>query len=281
VVKKIFTHLNPDLDAVVSVWLIKRFLPGWEEAKIDFVSSSLSIKKQSDNIDPNVLYVDVGRGKLDHHQTGKYLSAAQLCWDYIKKNRKKEKLSPLEQKAIQDLVEVTSEVDNAYDLNWQEVKQNRYQFYLHGLIDGLRGLAQTDFEVMEFGLKALDAVLLNLKNKIRAKEELKEGIEFQTPWGKAMALKSSNKQILWQGEVQGYVLVVKKDPETGGVQIYARYDSKVDLTQGYNKFKKMDPDSDWFLHAGKKLLLNQSSVNPKMQPTKLSLKQIIQVLKET
>lgn len=277
-VKKIVTHINPDLDAVASVWLIKRFLPGWEKAEVEFVPAG---RVKNVDADPNVLYVDTGRGKLDHHQTGEYLSAARLCWEYIKEKRKGKRLSPLEEKALDNLIEVVTQVDNARDLGWQEVNENRYQFYLHILIDSLRGLAKTDEGVINFGLEFLDAVLLSLKNKIRAEEELEKGIRFQTPWGKAVAVMSGNKQVLWRGEAQSYVLVVKKDPETGGVQIYSRYDSRVDLTKAYNKIRKLDPDSDWFLHATKRLLLNQSSVNPEMRPTKLSLEEIIDVLKKS
>ena len=278
--KKIVTHINPDLDAVASVWLIKRFLPDWEEAEIGFVSASASLEKQDGvDSDSDVLWVDVGRGKLDHHHTGEYFSAAKLCWDYIKKERKGQKLSPLEEKALTELVEVVTQVDNARDLYWKEVNKSRYRLYLHTLVDGLRKLGETDQEVMSFGLRALDAALVNLKNKIRAEEELKEGLIFQTPWGKAIAVESGNKHVLWVGEIQGHVLVIKKDPESGGVRMYARPDSKVDLTKAYNKFKELDPESDWFLHATKRLLLNESRVNPNMRPTKLSLKEIIEVLK--
>lgn len=273
--KKAITHINPDLDAVASVWLIKRFLPGWKEAEIDFV---VVTKVANVDADPNVLYVDVGRGKLDHHQTGEFLSAAKLCFDFVKKARKREKLSPLDEEVLKRVVKVVTEVDNARDLSWQEVKQDRYKFYLHTLISGIRGLAGSDQEAMGFGLKALDAVAFNLKNKIRAEEELKEGIRFETPWGQAIALESSNEEVLWEGETQGFCLVVKKDPETGAVRTYGHYDKGVDLTKAYNKFKKLDPQSDWFLHASKKLLLNQASVNPDMRPTKLKLEQIVKVL---
>lgn len=279
--KKIITHINPDLDAVAAVWLIKRFLLGWEEAEIGFVEATVSGEKMPGvDENPNILYVDVGRGKLDHHQTGEYLSATKLCWDYILESRKGQPLSELEQKAVNKLVEVVTEIDNASDLKWGETGESRYYFFLHTLIDGLRGLGETDTQVMEFGFRALEAVLLNLKNKIKAEEELEKGIEFQTKWGKGIGVESGNKQVLWQGEVQGYVIVVKKDQSEGGVQIYSRADSEVDLTEAYQKLKNLDPQSDWFLHASKRLLLNQASVNPNMRPTKLSLREIIDVLKE-
>jgi hypothetical protein len=274
-VKKIITHINPDLDAVTAVWLIKRFLPGWEEAEVGFAQASLSTERVAGVDDnPDLLYVDVGRGKLDHHQTGEYLSAAKLCWEYILKNRKGEKFSELDQKALERLVEVVTEVDNARDLNWEEAGKDRDRFYLHNLLDGLRGLAASDQEVMGVGLKMLEAVLGNLKARVRAEEELKKGEEFTTPWGKGIAMETGNKQALWEGEVRGYVLVVIKDPETGGVRIHALPSSEVDLGDVYDKIRKLDPQSDWFLHASKKMLLNQASV-VQMQPTKLSLEEII------
>ena len=121
---------------------------------------------------------------------------------------------------------------------------------------------------------------LLLKNKIRAEEEIKKGTEFKTPWGKALAVESGNDLVTWEAEKKGYCLAVRKDPKTGAVRIYARHDSRVDLTRAYNKFKEMDPSSDWFLHATKKLLLNESN-SKAMRPTKLSLEQIMAVLAES
>jgi len=278
--KKIITHINPDLDAAAAVWVIKRFLPGWEEAEVDFIEATADGEKiPGVDSDPEVLYVDVGRGKLDHHQTNYYLSATRLCWDYVLEQREGQPLKEIEQEAGKRLVEVVTQVDNAKDLNWKEVGETRYYFYLHILIDGLRGLGESDQQVLEFGFRALDAVFLTLKNKIRAEEDLKNGIKFQTKWGEGIALESANKRVLWEGEIQGFVLVVKKDPKSGAIQIYARPDSKVNLTAAYQKIKKIDSSADWFLHASGRLLLNESSVNPNMRPTKLTLEQIIEVLK--
>jgi hypothetical protein len=278
--KKIITHINPDLDAVASAWLIKRFLPGWENAEIGFVEATASTEKMV-GVDqsPDILFVDVGRGKLDHHQNSGYLSATKLCFDYILEIRKNQPLSLLEQTVLEKIVEVVTQIDNASDLKWEEIFQARYQFYLHTLIEVLRGLGENDSQVIEFGFRALDAILLNLKNKIRAEEELKNGIEFQTRWGKGIAVESGNKHVLLVGEILGYAIVVKKSPKRGGVQIYSRPDSGADLKEAYEKVKKMDPQSDWFLHATHRLLLNEGSVNPNMRPTKLSLGQIIEVLK--
>jgi len=279
--KKIITHINPDTDAIAAVWLIKRFLPGWEEATIGFTKAGGDNKKIA-GVDENadILYVDVGRGKFDHHQSGEISSATKLIWKYIQKQTLGTGFKETERLAIQELVEVENEIDNARDLKWPEIYQPRYFFYFHLIVDGLRGCGESDQQVMEYGFRTLDSILLNLKAKIKAAKELKKGIVFATPWGKGIGVETGNKQVLFRGEVGGYVVVVKKDPKTGGVQIYARWDTRVDLTNAYNQYKQLDRQSDWFLHASKKLLLNQASVNPDMRPTKLTLEQIIAVLKK-
>lgn len=276
--KKIVTHINPDLDAVTAVWLIKRFLPGWEEAEIDFCEAQSTIDGKPVDSNPDILHVDVGMGKLDHHQTEEITSATKLCFDYLKQQRKGQSLKELDEKALVQIIEVVTEADNARDLNWPETETSRYDFYLNSIIAGIRGMAGSDEEAMTFGLKGMDAVFHQIKKSIDAREELKKGVKFESQWGKGIAIETGNDNVLWEGEKKGFCLVVRKDPETGGVRIYARYDTKVDLTKAYNKFKKMDPDSDWYLHQSKKLLLNMSS-GKKMTPTKLSLNQIIEVLK--
>jgi hypothetical protein len=82
----------------------------------------------------------------------------------------------------------------------------------------------------------------------------------------------------------GYVVVIRRDPRKGYVRIKARpneseHSKGVDLTLASEKLSKMDPTATWFLHVSKKMLLNGTPKNPKMRPTKLSLNDIIEVLK--
>lgn len=276
--KKIVTHINPDLDAVVSVWLLKRFLPGWKEAEVDFCEAGETFEGQAVDSNPNILHVDTGLGRLDHHQLEEVTSAAQLCFDFIKKERKGQSLKKLDEKALVQIIKVTTEVDNARDLKWPETEESRYNFYLQSAIAGIRGMAGSDEEAMAFGLKSMEAVFHQIKKSLDAQEELKEGTEFKTPWGKAIGVETGNDSVLWEGEKKGYCLVVRKDPDEGGVRIYARFDTKVDLTDAYNKVRKKDPGSEWYLHQSKKLLLN-AATSHEMKPTKLSLKEMIEVLK--
>jgi len=276
--KRIVTHINPDLDAVASTWLIKRFLPGWENAEVSFCQAESTFENKAVDSDPDVLHVDVGLGKLDHHQRNDFTSAIKLSLDFLLEKRKTEEISSLDLEALKLIAETVNEIDNARDLNWPEVKNQRYEFYLHSLLNGLRGLGKSDIEVVDYGFLGLDALLRNLKAGIKARGEIKEGVEFQTPWGRAIALKTGNEFFLWESEKMGYILAVKKDPEDGGVRIYARSDSKVNLKNAYLSFKEKDKEGEWFLHASGRLLLNGSRVK-KMKPTKLSLEEVIEVLK--
>jgi hypothetical protein len=276
--KKIVTHINPDLDAICSVWLIKKFLPGWQEAEINFVPAESTLDNDPVDSNPEVLHVDVGLGKLDHHQTKGFLSASKLVFDYLLKVRLNEKLSPLEEESLKLIVEVANDVDNARELTWEEIKKPRYRFYLHDLFLGLRSLGSTDMETMEFGLRSLEAILNNFKSQLKAQEEIKKGCKFETPWGQALAMETGNEAVIIEGEKEGYCLVARKDPKKGGIRIYALPDSKVDLQKTYDWLKENDSEGEWFLHSSHKLLLNESRVKP-MMPTKLSLEQIMEVLK--
>lgn len=276
--KTVITHVNPDLDAITSVWLIKKFLPDWQDAKVKF-TQAIDNSDPLVDADPEVLYVDVGRGKLDHHQTADYLSATRLVFDFIKQQRKGQVLSPSDQEALQVMVETVTEIDNACDLSWPESKDFRSEFYLHWLLSGLRGTGKTDPQVVKFGFLSLDVILHNLKVRIEAQKEIKQrGKEFETPWGKAVALETGNESTLREGEKVGYVLVIKRNPDKGGIRIYARHDSPVNLKNVFTKLKKIDNDGDWFLHASGRILLNESRTK-EMKPTKLTLEQVVEVLK--
>lgn len=277
--KIIVTHINPDLDAIGSVWLIKRFFLGWENAAVSFVPAGKTLNDQPADSNPDVLHVDTGLGQLDHHQINKITSATKLTWEYILKKRKGEKMGVIEEEAVERIVEVATEIDNARDLVWPEIRQDRFEFYLHKLIYGIKRNIPDDNQLVEQGLILLDGLMRSFKDKIAAEEKIaKEGIKFKTAWGQALAVESGNESVLWEGEVRGFVLVVKYDPEfPNRAKIYARFDSQVDLTSTFKKFKEVDPEADWYLHQSKKLLLISS--DPKARGTSLDLNKIIEVLK--
>ena len=85
--KTIVTHIGPDLDAITSIWLAKTFLPAWEEASLAFVPAGSTLEGKPPDDNPEILHVDTGFGRFDHHQTNADTCASILVYEEIKKTR--------------------------------------------------------------------------------------------------------------------------------------------------------------------------------------------------
>ncbi len=275
--KIIVTHMRPDLDAVASCWLLQRFDPDWSQAEIRFVSAGSRYQSQADE---EVVHVDTGGGKFDHHQAGsedhKLTSAAKLVFDQKISSRL---TKPEDRQAMARLVDLIVEIDNFRELNWPEADADRYDLGLAEIINAWTQIYPKDHQrVVTLGYMALDAVFLVFKDKVRAEVQIKASQEFMTPWGLGLAVVSGNTYIEHLAQKQGFVVVVKQNPDKKNIRIVARWDKQVDLTPVYDKLSQKDPDSTWFLHASKCMLLNGSRSNPNMKPTKLSLEEVVKII---
>lgn len=264
------------MDALTSVWLIKRFQSGWEEAEVKFVPAGRALEDKPPDENPQVIHVDTGLGKFDHHQDRSRLPACARVLEALKE--KEEKF--LAGEVLERLVKVVVEVDLGNQIHWPESRTDRYEFSLDGAIGGLKKHGLPDSKLVEIGLVLLDGVYMALRCKIKAEKILKDGLVFETKWGKGLAFETENDMVLELGEKKGYSVVVRKDPQRGSVRIYARNDRGVDLTSVFEVLKEKDQEATWFLHQSKCLLLNGSSKNPAMRPTKLSLGKVVEILKE-
>lgn len=299
--KIIVTHNSPDIDNVTSTWLIIRFLQGWQDAEVKFVPAGTKLQggrleAPSGEGDPierigenEIITVDTGLGPLDHHQTkSDKVCAATLTWDYVRKNGQmfenqdeSSKVQDREQ-AISRIVNIALDDDHFKQVFYPDANADYLDSTLPELLDGAK-LEKPDDDnfVMDYGLTSLDLLLHKMENKIWAEREIKDNAkEFESIWGKALAAETINDDVIKVGQKMGYVLIVRKDPRKGYIRIKASPAAEVDLTQAYEQLSKMDPDATWFLHVGKRMLLNGTTKNPKMRPTKLSLDAIINVLKK-
>ncbi|NOY14967.1 MAG: hypothetical protein GXP43_02005 [bacterium] len=276
----IATHINPDLDALAACWLIKRYWNEWGDAEIKFVpAGSLYTGSKGEE----VVHVDTGGGEFDHHQAGgvgRLSSAAELVF---KKRVKTIKwLKDTEKEALRRMIQVITEIDNFRELTWPGASEDRYDFGLHEIVNAWSGMYADDSQrVVAMGFAALDAVLVVFKNKVRAEGQIKEkGWEFESKWGKGLAIESGNSYIEHLAQKMGYVVVVRRHPKKGFVRITARWDKDVDLTEVYERLKNKDPRATWFLHASKCMVLNGARSNPKMTATKLSLEEVVGEISE-
>jgi hypothetical protein len=272
--KTIVTHYSPDFDGIPAIWILKRFHSHFSDAKVVFIPAGETFQNKTPGENPDVLYVDTGGGPFDHHETTEYTCSARLVWEWVKKEQK------IEDQAVERLLEVITLYDHAKEIEWKDASHDKYEFMLPTLISGWKILYPGQYEkVVELGLSAMDGAYAAMRSKIEAEEILEEGIIFETKWGRGIGVETKNETTLQLGEKLGYSLVVKKDPRRGNVRIYARADRGVELRQAYERLQKLDPQAGWFLHVSGCLLLNGSAKNPRMNPTKLSLEEVIEVLK--
>lgn len=283
--KTIVTHLAPDVDAITSVWLLRKFLPGWEEAEVKFVSAGKTLDNEVVDSRPDILHVDTGMGMLDHHQTAEDTCAAKRVTEYIAKIYKKERIKGRKtyfpDEALERMVEVVNDIDHFREAYYPNPLADFYDFGLVAIFDGWKMILSDDYhKMLDLGLLALDGIYKNFQNKVWAEKELKEGIVFASKWGKGIALVTLNDEVVRIGQKMGYVIAVRKDPKKDYVRIKALPESKVDLSASFVRLKKLDKEATWFLHAGKKMILNGSIKNPESRATKLTLREVVDVLKK-
>lgn len=300
--KIIVTHTSPDWDAITSVWLLKKFLSGWNDAEVRYVPAGNRLSGQPDPSttkykgedpiervgDNEIIHVDTGLLPLDHHQVqDKTVSAASLVWDYVREQiAHASHLTPEHDQAISRIVKVVVDTDHFKEVFWPEAKEDRFEFSFLGVLDGLKLIKPgQDQEFMDFGILYLNALTAQFENRIWAEKEIdQKGIKFDTRFGPGIGFETINDTVLKLSQKMGYVMVIRKDPRKGYVRIKTlpgtEENKGADLTLAYEQLKKQDPDATWFLHISKKMLLNGSPKNPKMRPTKLHLKEIIKVVEK-
>lgn len=268
--RTIITHINPDLDGIPAIWLLKKYDPAYKDAEVRFVPAG----SRWEEGDPEfTTHVDTGGGIYDHHDSDEFTCAAKLVWEDLKKR------FSLQDEAMDRMIEIITQYDHAHENLWPEPNSDRYDFSLYSILTGWKMLNPSKYyEYIEWTIPALEAIHKVLQEKVLGEKALKEGKEFECPWGKAIVCETYNDSVLDIGMKQGYALVIRKDPVKGLVRITGSTPHGVDLTKAYESIVELDPTADWFLHASKVLLRNGSSRNPTMKPTKLNLDKIISLI---
>lgn len=277
--KIIVTHISPDFDGIPAIWLLRKFHPEYKNARVELVpAGSNTYNNQPVDSDPDVLHVDVGGGKFDHHHSNDFTCGAQLVYEWLVK----EGYIEAEDKALARIVQVITEIDHAWDsYKWPEPASDRWEFSLHNVLSGLKmAFPKQTEKYLEWTQDSLDAVYLLMKSKVKAEEEVEAGVKFKTRWGEGVAVVTKNDGVMDVGIKGGYALVVRKDPEEGYVRVTGSNSHKVDLTKAYEQVCKKDSAGNWFLHASRVLLRNGSTRNPTMKPTKLTLEEVLGVLEK-
>ena len=182
--------------------------------------------------------------------------------------------------ALEHLVQFVTEIDNFGEVHFPEPTNDRYSFSLHEFIYPLRGQLSSDKELVNMIFLVLDSILFTIKNSIQARTDIKNGLIIKTHWGKSIVMETKNEGAVKYALKSGYEMVVRRDPITHHIRIKTQPSKKYDLTLLYKKMLDVDPNATWFLHISKNMLLNGSSKSPDSVPSSLSLKRLIEILRE-
>lgn len=274
--KIIVTHLSPDLDALASVWLIHRFKPRWKHADVQFVSAGRTLNDMKPDSDSQIIHVDTGLGKYDHHHTSALTCAARLVLDDL---IAQEAIKENDREALERLVDVVTRYDHFQEVMLADPDDDMHVFSIAYMIFGHRinqGYAHRLVEITE---ECLDGIFQYMKNKVNAEKALTEGHEMKTYWGTSLILETDNDKAMKVAFTKGYDLVVRYSPHYKNVSIKVHPNSKKNLKKLYEKIIANDSEAQWFYHASGRMLLNASTKATKEKVTKYSLKEIMALIK--
>lgn len=273
--KTIVIHIGPDQDAIASIWLVKMFWPGWEEAGFAFVPAGTTLNEMAPDSNPEIVHVDTGFGKFDHHQSDADTCAAKLVYEEIVRISGPDP-------ALERMVVHINDIDHFREVFFPNPTDDVWSFSLATQIDGWRLIhSENPIKIVELGMQSFDAIYKVMQNKIWAEKELKDkGVVFDTKWGKGVAVETVNDEVVHEAQKRGIAIVVRKDPKKGYLRIKSLPLPQIDLSELYERLKKDEPDATWFLHASHHMVLNGSAKNPKMRPSKRPIQEIVEVIKE-
>jgi len=278
--KTIVTHRHPDLDAIMGIWLLTRFDPNhYGNAELAFIPGSTTYQNQVVDSDEEVIHEDVGYGKYDHHQEGRYgTCAAELIWqDLITEGL----ASPTDQ-ALKAMVEHTRAIDLFEDCVWPEAREARFAFSLSEIIPALHRLQKYDDEaVVQMSLVQLDGVYQKLKDWYQSQRGMKTGIEFQSRWGRGIAVENGADDLHKVAQRAGYEIVVVGDLKRGYLGIKTKPGNKESLRALYDKIMTLENSDEWFYHnSGQMLLYGSDKGSRPAEPPKLTVSQVVKLIQE-
>lgn len=264
----IVSHIWPDLDSIASVWLLKRF-GGYADAELAFIPTGTTLDGKPADSDPDVIHVDTGRGRFDHHQEevhGHHVCSAKLVLRSVK---------PEGDCALERVIEYVTQHDNGLIEPWLD--NDRWGW--GGLMRGLNLHSPDDpRKVMDAMLPIMDGWYAWARELEEVDRQIENRLEFDTPWGKGAAFEGDLGGIRGYSFRRGAVIFVRRTTQ-GWIGIEGRVRENIDLTPVYRHLREIEPDADWFLHASKRLLLCGSWKSPAIRPSSLSLLEVMEILK--
>lgn len=270
--KILITHINPHLDDITALWLFLHFHSEFKEAEIKFISQygNKTWDGKAVDSDPDIIHLGVGRGMFDEHRGLPDESSTSLVWKWLGEKN----LWPKEElfkKAVDKLVEQVRLEDTGHFI------QGR--FGLPSVISGGNIFYRDSLKVSQMIFPTLDCLAEFLKTQVVLDRDWVKRVEFETRWGRGMALESPARPFDYAYQL-GFTIAINLHPIKGWKSIRANSQKDIDLTSVYEKLKKIDPETDWYFHHSKRMIINGGDVAPEAKISKLSLKELIEAVSQ-
>lgn len=262
----LITHINPHLDDILGIWLLKKYNLSFKDSEVEFISAEKGNAGLFDTEDR--IHIGVGRGKFDEHKEGMTTCAGSLVYEHLKNEGKIPKDETV-QKALEKLIEWNLLIDTG-----KSPSETFDEFSVQSFIRVNIG-EDSSKKSVELGREILDRILEVLKKKEQSILDWEKREEFEGKFGKGYAVKSEtiNREFCREQDGDLYLMF---DPKHKSVQYFAPVK---DIAEIYEKVKKLDPEASWFLHQSHHMVICGSSSAPDSKPTKLSMEELIEAAK--
>lgn len=275
--KLIVTHIHPDLDAIMSAWLLVRFDQSrYGDAKLEFVPAPHTYKDLPPDNDPDIVHVDVGGGKWDHHKPGGFATcASRLVYeDLIAEGL----VSPTDE-ALKEMIAFAYDIDTFADCYWPGTDHPRMAFMLHEVIPALHRMQTHDNEaVARMVFVYLDGVYQRLKDWQKGKEAVYEGDEFESAWGKGVVVKTGADDVSKVAQKMRYSIVVIEDTKHGYLKIKTAPGVTLSLEGLYAKIAEREDKNRWVYHNSGHMLFSGSDKGEKKEKSILTASDILEMI---
>ncbi|HWQ12848.1 MAG TPA: hypothetical protein VNL77_08610 [Roseiflexaceae bacterium] len=256
-------HLAPDLDCLTAIWILVRF-GGASGAELQFVPAGATLAGRPPDADPQVVHVDTGGGRFDHHRPG---AQATCAADLVRRA-----VAPRDA-ALARMVAQVCRLDNA-----TAPPGDQGCFGVGALVSGYTLLfPERPHQVAQAMLPNLDAWYEHEARQLRLEAAFERRLEFETRWGLGIAMESADGGSSRLAYGRGAVLYAYRDGN-GWMGVAAQARSQVDLSPVYRALRHKDAGADWYLHPNRRLLLCGTAKAPPRTPSRLSLEELVRVI---
>lgn len=298
----IVIHTNPDFDCITGAWLLRRFVPGFEEAIIEFVNTGnpdqVILSRADAVIDTGKIY-DPSDFRFDHHQlpgqaSSDTCAAAQVFNYLVGKGGDLAYLQPLI-----DMIFCgdTGRKDSGAD--WSRLTG------IHALLSGLKAICKErlatehsfqtwtfDEHIFADGCKILDALETHLRHRYQAKLELDSKVVYKSSdnllWairhGSAgstfAAFEEGARLVVWEGEpleVKGgisYPIGVNRAPEWNWPHCGELIDGLISALDPELSGEIIQELSSWFKHPAGFFAGRGTAKAPVFKPVEIDLERM-------